>query len=342
MSSDSNGYTPKQYLEAGYRAEAHGDRERAHQYYAYVADAFPESPEGEAARGGLVRLGLPASDVAQHGSPVSAQQPGHAPGVKQQGGPAASATGGPAYESANAGNRLPNGADPAHGPGANASPPYWQTPPQQRTHGGPPGHQYVANQPAGGQMAGQMTGPTTGQPGGQPQRNYGAGQPAGQQPTAQQRIVLGELARLKLGPDNQPQPQNQPGAHQGFGSSATDLAHDHNERLPEVVARRQRELAEGEEDEPPARRFRSGRFLAWCMVIVGWIAIAGGIAGIAIGFILPVGGSVMGFSLGVIAGVGGFVSGFVLVLLGQLALAVFDNTEAVRELAWLVRVRSGF
>lgn len=328
MSSDSNAYTPKQYLEAGYRAEAHGDRERAHQYYAYVADAFPDSPEGEAARGGLVRLGLPASDVAQHGTHGQGQQPAHSPTVKQQAGPATSAPGGPAYDPAQAGNRGPNGADPPHAPGANASSHYWQAPPQQRTQGGPAGHQYAANQPAGGPMSGP--------PAGQPQRNYGGGQPTGQPPSPQQRIVLGELARLKLGPDNQPITQ------QGFGSSPNDLAHDHHERLPEVVARRQRELAEGEEDEPPTRKFRSGRFLAWCMVIVGWLAIAGGVAGIAVGFVLPLGGSVMGFSLGVIAGAGGFVVGFVLVLLGQLALAVFDNTEAVRELAWLVRVRSGF
>lgn len=57
MSSQPQTYSPSQYLDAGFRAEMSGDREKAAQYYHYIVEAFGDTVEGEAARGGLMRLG---------------------------------------------------------------------------------------------------------------------------------------------------------------------------------------------------------------------------------------------------------------------------------------------
>ncbi|MBL8566546.1 MAG: hypothetical protein JNM89_12585 [Hyphomicrobiaceae bacterium] len=310
MSSEATGYTAAQYLEAGYRAESHGDRERAHQYYAYVADAFPETPEGEAARGGLMRLGIAGSADPHHQAQAAAQQ---------QTAPAAQAQPASAQQQAPRGaNGAPHhqGNHPASQPGA-AQAPSWQTPPDQRT---------------GGQRA----------------RPQAAQQPPPQQ--GGQRIALGDLARSKLPPGQSGDPhQTAQAAQHGFAHTQHDAGGhalsptDSHERLPEVVARRQRELAGTEEYEAPARRFRSGRVMAWLFVVGGWLSIAGGIAAVALGFVFStMGGSVMGVGLGTIAGIGAIVGGLMMVMLGQLALAVFENTEAVREIAALVRMRGDF
>ncbi len=315
MSSEATGYTAAQYLEAGYRAESHGDRERAHQYYAYVAEAFPETPEGEAARGGLMRLGIAGAADPHHQAQAA---------VPQQAAPAAQAP------PANAQQQPPRGANGApHHPGNHpaghqgaAQAPSWQTPPDQRT-GGQRARPQAAQQPPP-QQAGQQQGG--------------------------QRIALGDLARIKLPPGQSGDPhQPAQAAQHGYGHPQHDAAGhaisaaDSHERLPEVVARRQRELAGVEEYEAPARRFRSGRVMAWLFVVGGWLSIAGGIAAVALGFVFStMGGAVMGVGLGTIAGIGAIASGLLMVMLGQLALAVFENTDAVREIAALVRMRGDF
>ena len=68
-------YTPEQYLEAGYHAELSGDHQRAAQYYHYLAEAFPDTREGDAARAGLARIGQSRSTVG----PPRQQHPGVSP-----------------------------------------------------------------------------------------------------------------------------------------------------------------------------------------------------------------------------------------------------------------------
>jgi len=74
MSNPPQTYSAAQYLEAGYRAERAGDRDRAAQYYVYLASTFPETPEGEAARGGLIRINMQGL-AAHSGVQESLRQP---------------------------------------------------------------------------------------------------------------------------------------------------------------------------------------------------------------------------------------------------------------------------
>ncbi|MFN3868311.1 MAG: hypothetical protein ACK4MF_04520 [Hyphomicrobiaceae bacterium] len=326
MSSDVTGYTAAQYLEAGFREESKGERERAHQYYAYVAEAFPDSPEAEAAKGGLMRLGIVTADPTPATTQGSERHAAYSGGAAAAGRPAQGGAGDyGAHSPAAAGPpRGLNGAYPLGGaPNGLAS--GWQTGPTPGPRTGPPSDQFAPN-----------THPprARGAAGGPPQ----AQGPGGYAALPGQRIALGELARLKLSnaPEGQqaPAPQ-QTGMQHDTGMHGTD--HGDGLRLPEVVARRQRELAEGEVPAPPRRRYRSGRAMAWIFIVFGWLSIAGGIAAIVVG--LAMGSAGLGGALGPAAGLGAILSGLMMAMIGQLALAVFDNTEAVRELAWHVRSR---
>ncbi len=281
MTSDSQGYTAAQYLEAGYRAEQGGERDRAAQYYHYVAEAFPETPEAEAARGGLVRIGA----VQRPAEAATAAQP--APG----GGRAAKAN-------------WPPGAAAAHSAEGARNQPY--------ATGGSGFAQYPASAPAQGQTA-----------------------------PAAQRIVLGDLARLKLAPA-QSMPaeaaQRTPVATEP-AAPASDAGHGDPLRLPDVVTRRAREIAEADA-YAPAPKYRGGRFMARVFVWLGWLVVAAGLASIVVGvFALPPDVAQLGAGVVVLAAISTIVGGLVLVLLGQLALAVFDGSNAVREIAAFMRAR---
>lgn len=316
MSSEATGYTAAQYLEAGFREESKGDRERAHQYYAYVAEAFPDSPEAEAAKGGLMRLGFLTAEPPYSGALG-------APG------PADRNAGPPAGPSGPVGGGNVRPAHGGNGAATNGVAGGWQMAPSPRT--GPPA---------------EHPGPHTQPPRSRPAAaTPPAANPGAYAPPPGQRIALGELARLKF---NTPaEGQQSPGAHHGHAPKQPNGPHhdaalqggDHGDgmRLPEVVARRQRELAEGEAYAPSRRRYRSGRVMAWIFIVFGWLSIAGGIAAIVLG--LAMGGGGMGVALGPAAGLGAIISGLMMAMIGQLALAVFDNTEAVRELTWHVRSR---
>jgi len=281
MTSDSQGYTAAQYLEAGYRAEQGGERDRAAQYYHYVAEAFPETPEAEAARGGLVRIGA----VQRPAEAATAAQP--APG----GGRAAKAN-------------WPPGAAAAHSAEGARNQPY--------ATGGSGFAQYPASAPAQAQTA-----------------------------PAAQRIVLGDLARLKLAPA-QSMPaeaaQRTPVATEP-AAPASDAGHGDPLRLPDVVTRRAREIAEADA-YAPAPKYRGGRFMARVFVWLGWLVVAAGLASIVVGvFALPPDVAQLGAGIVALAAISTIVGGLVLVLLGQLALAVFDGSNAVREIAAFMRAR---
>lgn len=281
MTSDSQGYTAAQYLEAGYRAEQGGERDRAAQYYHYVAEAFPETPEAEAARGGLVRIG-------------AVQRPAEAGTIAQP------APGGRATKA----NWTP-GAAAAHSADGARNQPY--------AGAGSGFAQYPASAPAQAQTA----------------------------PTAQQRIVLGDLARLKLAPA-QSMPaeaaQRAPVATEP-AAPASDAGHGDPLRLPDVVTRRAREIAEADA-YAPVPKYRGGRFMARVFVWLGWLVVAAGLASIVVGvFALPPDVAQFGVGIVVLAAISTIVGGLVLVLLGQLALAVFDGSNAVREIAAFMRAR---
>lgn len=342
MPNETTSYTPAQYLEAGYRAEQGGDRDRAAQYYIYVADAFPETPEGEAARGGLVRIGAAARPEPQHAptpQPRETTQPAAARAAS-----AGEASDWPAGHAAHVGG----------GAAAQASAGYAAAARQQpQSHAATP---RTAEQPATIGAARTTTQPVrppahdhNGHPQPQPSHQHSAPAAAapGYAPTAaaatanQQRIVLGDLARLKLGPGASPPATQSEPAHGTHGDHAhADAAHQEPMRLPDVVTRRARELAEADAYAPPPK-YRGGRLMARLFVWLGWLTVAGGIAEIVLALVF---GGPANLGLGVaVAGLLGLiaiVTGLMMVLVGQLSLAVFDGSNAVREMAAIMRARS--
>lgn len=339
MSSDPTSYTPAQYLEAGYRSEQAGERERAAQYYVYVAETFPETPEGEAARGGLVRIG----QSGQLQAPPQPREPAYQQNAPTHADVAQHAPSGPV-------NSRQQQQPPPAGYMADAPSPYG-TPrtgaPMQRPHTAPAP---MPNGPPNG--LGQPSSPY-------PQHQLSAGGAPGYAPPpaagAGQRIVLGELARLKLAPGTGPGGNNgpSPGYHPPPAAQPpvqrTDhpAAHDEHAqhepmRLPDVVARRARDLAEADAYAPQPK-YRGGRVLARMFVWVGWLAVAGGLAEIVLATLFGGGGPVglnLGVAVAAILGLVAIVFGLLIVLVGQLALAVFDGSNAMRVVAAIMRARS--
>lgn len=285
MPSSQQTYSPAQYLEAGYRAEMAGEMDRAAQYYVYLAESFPETPEGEAARGGLVRLGLGARGTPGETRPNTSRQ-------------------------------STNGAAPSQHPPQAAE---WRTNVPAGTAAAPPARATHQQQPAAGRAP-----------------SHGMAEADGDS-----RIRLGELSRMNLGSrPSTTQPARLPAEVHG-ASAATEYGEPM--RLPEVVARRARELAEAEIAERFEPRYRVARFIAALFAWLGWFIAAGGTAlvilavvGIPTALAAPIAGVAGGF----VIGAGGIVVGLALVLGGQVALAIFDNADAMRELKAIMRVRA--
>lgn len=114
-------------------------------------------------------------------------------------------------------------------------------------------------------------------------------------------------------------------------------------RLPEVVARRARELAELDEQIQFEPRYRGARLIAHLLTWLGWIAVAAGLALAvlgAIGISVGVAGTMLGLPAAVVVGVIVMVAGFAMALGGQVALATFDQAQSLREIGVILRART--
>jgi hypothetical protein len=114
-------------------------------------------------------------------------------------------------------------------------------------------------------------------------------------------------------------------------------------KLPQVA----REHDQAGEDLPPFRpRFKIAKFAATVLSALGWITLVAGIGGAAAGL----GGiyaqlstlALLGLPFGVLLGAPAVVLGLVLVVAGQLAIAVFESTNAQLELVAIERGRTSF
>jgi len=115
-------------------------------------------------------------------------------------------------------------------------------------------------------------------------------------------------------------------------------------QLPQIIARESARATEQEAPEADKPRYRAARFIALLLGGVGWVGVLIGavIAGVAAG-----GGaaevaaeSLLGLPLGVVLGMPIIVIGLVLIVAGQLAIAVFESTNATLELLAIERSRS--
>jgi hypothetical protein len=118
----------------------------------------------------------------------------------------------------------------------------------------------------------------------------------------------------------------------------------HPTKLPQIIAREQNQQAA---DPPPFRaRFQVAKFIAHALSALGWLTLIAGIGGAGAGF----GGFVaeasaialLGLPLGIVLGAPAVVLGLVLVVAGQLSVAVFESTNATLELVAIERGRTSF
>jgi hypothetical protein len=133
----------------------------------------------------------------------------------------------------------------------------------------------------------------------------------------------------------QPPKLNEPAAPSAFAGSA--------QQLPQTVSRE----AAGDELVPLLKpHYRVAKVIAYGVSTLGFLNVLAGIALVALGFagsvapLLAVG--VFGFPMGLLLGVPTLLLGLVLLLAGQLAVAVFDSANANLEMAAIERGRASF
>jgi len=86
--------------------------------------------------------------------------------------------------------------------------------------------------------------------------------------------------------------------------------------------------------------YRTGRFLAVVSGILGWLVLGFGVAAVVAGTgLVPGSGKFIGLVPGLVYGAAGLFAGLLMVFVSQLARAIFDNANAVRDLAAIERAR---
>jgi hypothetical protein len=118
-------------------------------------------------------------------------------------------------------------------------------------------------------------------------------------------------------------------------SAQQDYAPEPHSHLPQVIAREAAKAAGAGIAPPYKARYRIAMIVASVLSGVGWGVVAGGtlIALLAAGgFVADVSaGGLLGLPVGVLLGFPAAVVGLVLVVAGQLALAIFESTNATLE-----------
>lgn len=309
-------YSPAELLRFGQQAEAEGNLDYALKVYAYLANQFPGSTEGEVSYEGYARVEAALTRAGSQASPQPS--PGR---VASSQSPAAQSPG-----SQSAYYHPPNSAQP------------------------PTSSQFVAGyaaaqHPAGGpllsdRLAGLQTtrlSPNSTQPsagaanvgGGQPPGGYGGVTQASPHPSAA----------------NASAPFPSQGSVSSAGVPALHEDDAGHEPLPRMVARALEE-AEGDLEGAFQKRYRAGVMIAQLFAISGWLMLACGVALALVGLlgVFPefavAGGS--GLPRGAELGAVVFLCGLILVFVSQIGHAIFDNANATRHLLAIERAKAGY
>lgn len=116
-------------------------------------------------------------------------------------------------------------------------------------------------------------------------------------------------------------------------------------RMPQFVAREAAKADEPAPAEPGNQRYRTARLAALMVSGCGWASVLGGVAVVLMALTDAAAeisaAALLGLPLGVVLGVPAAVTGLVLVVMGYLAVAVFESSNATLELADLRRRRTG-
>ncbi len=112
--------------------------------------------------------------------------------------------------------------------------------------------------------------------------------------------------------------------------------------LPRVVRRDD----ESEDEVEFVPGYKIGRFLAFALVLFGWLALLGGIAFVGATIAGVAGDQPLaeygGLPLGVVIGLAAFAGGIILVFVGSLAQAAFEAANNTRELLEIERAKAGW
>jgi hypothetical protein len=135
------------------------------------------------------------------------------------------------------------------------------------------------------------------------------------------------------------------GAQQAyFPEPAQPIPEVHSEpAMPQIIARE----AQQADDLPPFRlRYRAAKIVAIALSVLGWVTVLAGlvVATIASGGGVPAvsASGLFGLPLGVLLGGPAVLAGLVLVVAAQLAVAVFESSNATLEMLAIERGRLSF
>lgn len=117
-----------------------------------------------------------------------------------------------------------------------------------------------------------------------------------------------------------------------------------DQRMPQVISREAMDETEGPENSPFWGRYRGARLVAFVLSSLGWAGVMGGVL-IAIaastGALAEVSvAGLWGLPLGVLFGLPAAAISLLLVVAGQIAIAVFENATATLDLLALERARA--
>lgn len=139
-----------------------------------------------------------------------------------------------------------------------------------------------------------------------------------------------------------PPPQQMQPAPQPAHAPPANVGHDADNALPRVT-RREDEMEEYADFAPG---YRFSRFLAFMLLLVGWLAILGGLAFAGMAVAGVVGSQLVpeygGLPFGVAVGIGAVLAGLLLVFVASLARAAFEAANNTRELLEIERAKSGW
>lgn len=154
-------------------------------------------------------------------------------------------------------------------------------------------------------------------------------------------------------PAGQPAPRRPDPAHpvsgnmptqrpQGTSPGLQDSGRRGNEQFQNVMHQDE----DGEEHVEYAPGYRIGRFLAFALVLLGWLAFIGGIAFAALAIVGITGTQLLtgygGLPIGAVVGLASIVAGIALVFVGSLAQAAFEAANNTRELLEIERAKIGW
>jgi len=117
-----------------------------------------------------------------------------------------------------------------------------------------------------------------------------------------------------------------------------------DQSMPQVIAREARGDFKGHEGSAFSGRYRGARLVAFVLSSLGWAGVMGGVliaVAASAGAVAELSASgVWGLPLGVIFGVPAAAIGLLLVVAGQIAVAVFESASATLELFALERAKT--